>query len=53
MTFVLNESKAGKGAQDFLKKTFTDNQKKFIETEKSLKKEESDLLEKKKYFNKR
>ena len=47
MTFVLNESKAGKGAQDFLKKSFTDNQKKFAEIEKSLKKEESDLLEKK------
>ena len=52
MTFVLNESKAGKGAQDFLKKTFTDNQKKFIETEKSLKKEESDLLEKKNILTK-
>ena len=52
MTFVLNESKAGKGAQDFLKKTFIDNQKKFIETEKSLKKEESDLLEKKNILTK-
>ena len=52
MTFVLNESKAGKGAQDFLKKSFTDNQKKFIETEKSLKKEESDLLEKKNILTK-
>ena len=52
MTFVLNESKAGKGAQDFLKKTFTDNQKKLIETEKSLKKEESDLLEKKNILTK-
>ena len=52
MTFVLNESKAGKGAQDFLKKTFTDNQKKFIEIEKSLKKEENDLLEKKNILTK-
>ena len=52
MTFVLNESKAGKGAQDFLKKSFTDNQKKFIEIEKSLKKEESDLLEKKNILTK-
>ena len=47
MTFLLNESKAGKGAQDFLKKSFTSNQKKFAEIEKSLKEEESDLLEKK------
>ena len=52
MTFVLNESKAGKGAQDFLRKSFTDNQKKFIEIEKSLKKEESDLLEKKNILTK-
>ena len=52
MTFVLNESKAGKGAQDFLKKSFTDNQKKFVEIEKSLKKEESDLLEKKNILTK-
>ena len=52
MTFVLNESKAGKGAQDFLKKSFTDNQKKFIEVEKSLKKEENDLLEKKNILTK-
>ena len=52
MTFVLNESKAGKGAQDFLKKSFTDNQKKFIEIETSLKKEESDLLEKKNILTK-
>ena len=47
MTFVLNESKAGKGAQDFLKKSFTDNQKKFTEIENSLKQEEGDLLTKK------
>ena len=33
MKFVLNESKAGKGAQDFLKKSFTDNQKKFASIE--------------------
>ena len=29
MKFVLNNSKAGKGAQDFLKKSYTDNQKKY------------------------
>ena len=52
MKFVLNNSKAGKGAQDFLKKSFTDNQKKFIEIETSLKKEESDLLEKKNILTK-
>ena len=52
MTFVLNESKAGKGAQDFLKKSFTDNQKKFTKIEKSLKQEESDLLTKKNILTK-
>ena len=44
MTFVLNQSKAGKGAQDFLQKSFTENQKKFTDKENALKKEESDLL---------
>ena len=52
MTFVLNESKAGKGAQDFLKKSFANNQKKFTEIEKSLKQEESDLLAKKNILTK-
>ena len=52
MTFVLNESKAGKGAQDFLKKSFTDNQKKFTEMENSLKQEERDLLAKKNILTK-
>ena len=44
MKFVLNNSKAGKGAQDFLQKSFKENQKKFLDEENSLKKEESDLL---------
>ena len=44
MKYVLNESKAGKSAQDFLKKSFNENTRKFQETEKLLKKEESDLL---------
>ena len=44
MKYVLNSSKAGKGAQEFLKKKFNDNAKKFSELEKSLKKEETDLL---------
>ena len=47
LTFVLNNSKAGKGAQDFLKKSFTNNAKKFSDLEKKLKKEENDLLAKK------
>ena len=37
---VLNNSKAGKGAQDFLLKSFKDNQKKFKDKEKVLKEEE-------------
>ena len=44
MNYVLNGSKAGKDAQEFLKKRFNDNAKKFTELEKSLKKEETDLL---------
>ena len=40
LTYILNNSKAGKGAQDFLKKTYQDNIKKFTEMENSLKKEE-------------
>lgn len=52
MKLVLNGSKAGKGAQDFLKKSFTDKQNKFIDLEKKLKKEESDLLEKKNILSK-
>ena len=52
MKYVLNNSKAGKGAQDFLKKSFNDNAKKFADIEKSLKKEESDLLGKKNILSK-
>ena len=52
MKYVLNNSKAGKGAQDFLKKSFTDNQKKFANIEKKLKEEEKDLLEKKNIITK-
>ena len=47
LTFVLNQSKAGKGAQDFLKKSFNDNAKKFSAMEEKLKNEEIDLLGKK------
>ena len=47
MKFVLNNSKAGKGAQDFLQKSFKENQKKFLEEEKALKKRENELLSQK------
>ena len=52
MKYILNNSKAGKGAQDYLKKTFQDNQKKFTSQENNLKKEESDLLAKKNELSK-
>ena len=52
MKYVLNNSKAGNGAQDFLKKKFKDNAKKFTVLEKELKKEESDLLKKKNILSK-
>ena len=52
LTFVLNNSKAGKGAQDFLKKSFQDNEKKFSNMEKNLKEEEADLLTKKTVLSK-
>ena len=44
LKFILNNSKAGKGAQDFLHKSFKKNQKNFTDKENGLKKEESDLL---------
>ena len=47
MKFILNNSKAGKGAQDYLKKTFEESQENLNKQEKNLKKEESDLLSKK------
>ena len=50
--YVLNESKAGKGAQDFLKKSLQDNVKKFQDLELALKNEESDLLTKKSVLSK-
>ena len=52
LTYVLNQSKAGKGAQEFLKKTINDNIKKASDMEKSLKKEEDDLLAKKNILSK-
>ena len=52
MKYVLNFSSAGKGAQEYLKKTFNDNAKKFSNMEKALKKEENDLLSKKTILSK-
>ena len=53
MKFVLNNSKAGKGAQDFLQKSFKENQKKFLDEENSLKKKENDLLAQKTILTKK
>ena len=47
MKYVLNNSKAGQGAQNFLQKSFKDNQKKISNMENELKKEEGDLLSQK------
>ena len=52
LTYVLNKSKAGEGAQKFLKKSFEENVKKFSNIEETLKKEESDLLAKKNILSK-
>ena len=52
LTYVLNNSKAGKGAQDFLKKSFKDSTQKYSDMEKVLKKEEEDLLTKKTVLSK-
>ena len=48
LKFVLNNSKAGEGAQNYLQKMFKDSQDKFSKTENELKKEEQDLLAKRK-----
>ena len=48
MNKLLNQSKAGKEAQDFLKKKITTGDKKLKEEGKLLKKEEIDLITKKK-----
>tara|TARA_B110000438_G_scaffold292511_1_gene330964 strand:+ start:290 stop:814 length:525 start_codon:yes stop_codon:yes gene_type:complete len=52
MKEILNNSKAGKGAQDYLQKAFKEGQKKFSDLETKLKKEESDLLAKKTILSK-
>ena len=52
LKYVLNQSKAGKEAQDYLKKSYTNNIKKFKDIESALKKEEADLLSKKTVLSK-
>ena len=52
LKYVLNNSKAGKSAQDYLKKTFNEKQKEFMKIEKELKKEEQDLIAKKDQLSK-
>ncbi len=52
LKYVLNNSKAGKDAQDFLKKSYNNNLKKYSDMEKALKKEEQDLLTKKTVLSK-
>ena len=51
MRKVLNESNAGKAAQDFLKKKFENENKKFEKEGADIKKEESDLIAKKKIIS--
>ena len=52
MKFVLNNSKAGKEAQDFLKNYFEKNQTKLKNTQKNLRESEKDLLSKKTILSK-
>ena len=52
LKYVLNNSEAGKSAQDFLKKSYNNNLKKYADMEKALKKEEQDLLTKKTVLSK-
>ena len=52
MNKLLNQSKAGKEAQDFLKKSAEENINKFKETEDSLKQQETDLISKKNVLSK-
>ena len=50
MKKILNESVAGKKAQEFLKKKLTSESKEFEKESKALKKEESDLIAKKRFL---
>ncbi len=49
---VLNQSKAGKEAQNYLKSKFESESKKFSQEEKKLRKEESEIISKKKLITK-
>ena len=51
MKKILNQSKAGKNAQDFLKKKLSEETKKFDKQLADIKKEETDLIEKKKIIS--
>ena len=50
LTTILNDSKAGSSAQEKLKKDFENQDKKFKEESNALKKEETELISKKKTF---
>ncbi len=51
MKKILNESKAGKGAHDYLKKNIESTNKKLAKEASALKKEETDLIAKKKILS--
>ena len=51
MKKILNKSKAGKGAQEFLKKKLSQETKKFDKEQSDLRKEEKDLIAKKKLIS--
>ena len=51
MKQILNSSKAGKQAQEYLKKKFQEQSKKFDKEQSSLKKDEADLIAKKKLIS--
>jgi len=51
MKKILNESKAGKGAQNYLKNKLQEETKKFDKEQSALKKEETDLISKKKLIS--
>jgi len=51
MKRILNQSKAGKGAQDYLKKKLNEETKKFDKEQTALKKQEKELIAKKKLIS--
>ena len=52
MKYILNESNAGKNAQEQLQNTVKKDQKKFLEAQKKLKADELDLISKKSELSK-